>query len=115
MNNKQINFNQINLQEGTIAFWIKENKLKWNDGQSAILFNIPKNDGSLFMVKDNDNKLKFFHVILGKGRNDVETDVSNLPTEKPHLIAVTWSIEKKEIALYVDGELKTKSEIQYSI
>ncbi|MDI6591729.1 MAG: hypothetical protein QME61_02200 [Patescibacteria group bacterium] len=41
------------------------------------------------MIKDEDNKLKFFHVILGKDRTDVEVDVSNLALDKPHHIAVT--------------------------
>jgi len=110
-------FNQenqkMNLQEGTIEFWVKENKLIWNDGKANVLFKISKSDGSLFMVKDSDNKLKFFHVVLGKGRTDVETDVSELSINKPHYIAVTWSVKRKEIALYIDGELKAKSGIQY--
>jgi len=113
MNNQQISSNQVNLQEGTIEFWVKENKLIWDDGKANVLFNISKSDGSLFMVKDSDNRLKFFHVILGKGRTDVEVDVSELSTNKPYYIVATWSVSKKEIALYIDGELKAKSEIQY--
>jgi hypothetical protein len=109
------NSKQLDIQEGTIEILVKENKLIWNDNKSTILFNIPVNKtGSLFMVKDGDNKLKFFHVILEKGRTDVETDVSKLPTEKPHHIVATWSVTKKEVCLYIDGELKTKTEIKYS-
>ena len=113
MNNQQISSNQVNLQEGTIEFWVKENKLIWNDVRANVLFNISKGDGSLFMVKDSDNRLKLFHVILGKGRTDVEVDVAELSINKSHYIVATWSTEKKEVALYVDGELKAKSEIQY--
>jgi len=53
-------------------------------------------------------------VLLGKGRTDVEVDVSNLSSNEPHHIAATWSITKKEIALYIDGGKKiAKSDIKY--
>ena len=106
---------QLNMQEGTIEFLIKENKLIWNDGKTNVLFNISKSDGSLFMVKDSDNRLKFFHVILGKGRTDVEVDVSELPIDKPIILQLLGAQTKKEICLYIDGELKEKSEIKYSL
>ncbi len=110
------NLKQFNIQEGTIEFLVKENKLTWNDNKPTVLFNISVNSlGSLFMIKDDDNKLKFFHVILGKGRTDVEIDVSNLSVEKPHHIVATWSVTKKEVCLYIDGELKAKTEIKYSL
>lgn len=116
MNKEQIKTKQIDIREGTIEFWVREDKIQWNDNESTVLFNVPVNNvGSLFIVKDSDNKLKFFHVILEKGRTDVETDVSNLSTNKPHYIAVTWSVSKKEVCFYIDGELKAKSEIKYSV
>lgn len=105
---------QLDLREGTIEFWIKKNKLQWNDGLIQVLVDISNEQGSIFLVKDSDNKLKFFHVLLGKGRTDVEIDVSNLISSKPHHIAATWSITKKEIVLYIDGGEKTaKSNIKY--
>lgn len=95
---------QIDIREGAIEFWVKPDKIKWNDNQETVLFNIPvKETGSLFMIKDDDNKLKFFHVILDKGRTDVEVDVSGLVLDKPHHIAVTWSLKERKITLYVDG------------
>ena len=56
-----------NVNEGTIEFWVRKSKLQWNDSLIHVLLNLTKNDGSIFLVKDSDNKLKFFHVILGKG------------------------------------------------
>ena len=106
---------KIDIREGNITFWVKENTVQWNDNQITVLFNITVNTtGSLFMVKDNDNKLKFFHVFLNYGRTDVETVVSMLDPSKRHFIAATWSVYKKEICLYVDGELKDKKSIQYN-
>jgi len=105
---------QLDLREGTIEFWVKKDKFQWNDGLMQVLVNISNELGSIFIIKDSDNKLKFFHVLLGKGRTDVEMDVSNLGSDKPHHIAATWTISKKEIALYIDGGEKTsKSNIKY--
>ena len=105
---------QIDLREGTIEFWVKKNKILWNDGLIQVLVNISNEQGSIFILKDSDNKLKFFHVLLGKGRTDVEIDVSELSSEEPHHIAATWSITKEEIALYIDGGKKNaKSNMKY--
>ena len=98
---------QIDLREGTIEFWVKRGKFRWNDGLIQVLVNISNEQGSIYISKDSDNKLKFFHVLLGKGRTDVEVDVSDLSSNEPHHIATTWSISKKEIALYIDGGKKT--------
>ena len=105
---------RLNLEEGTIEFWARAGKLRWNDGLIRVLINVSNEQGSIFIVKDSDNKLKFFHVFLGKGRTDVEIDVSDLSSDKDHHIAATWSINNKQIALYVDGGKKfAKSEIRY--
>lgn len=104
---------QLDLREGTIDFWVEKNKLRWNDGLIQILVNIPTEQGNILIVKDSDNKLKFSHVLLGKGRTDVEIDVSDLSINESHYIAATWSISKKEIVLYIDGGEKTaKSNIK---
>jgi len=105
---------RLNLEEGTMEFWARAGKLQWNDGLIQVLINISNEQGSIFMVKDSDNKLKFFHVFLGKGRTDVEIDVSDLSSDKNHYIAATWSVNNKQIALYIDGgERIAKSEIRY--
>ncbi len=108
------NNQEINIKEGTITFWVKENSIDWDDNQITVFVNYSNLEGSIFIIKDNDNKLKFFHVILGKGRTDVEIDVSSLSNNERHFIAATWSLEKKEIALYIDGDkLKNFSPINY--
>jgi len=105
---------QLNLEEGTISFWVRAGKLQWSDGLIRVLFNISNEQGSIFIVKDSDNKLKFFHVFLDKGRTDVEIDVSDLSSNKDHYIATTWSVSNKQIILYIDGgERIAKSEIRY--
>jgi hypothetical protein len=105
---------RLNLEEGTIEFWARAGKIRWNDGLIQVLINISNEQGNIFIVKDSDNKLKFFHVLLGKGRTDVEIDVSDLGGDKDHHIAATWSINNKQIALYIDGGEKfAKSEIKY--
>ncbi len=105
---------RLNLEEGTIEFWARAGKLRWNDGLIQVLINISNEQGSIFIVKDSDNKLKFFHVFLGKGRTDVEIDVSDLSSDEDHHIAATWSVNSKQIALYIDGGEKiAKSEIRY--
>ena len=100
---------KVNIKEGSMEFWVKEKKLIWNDGTEQMLFNISKSDGSIFLIKNSDNKLKFSHVSLGKGKASIKVDVSELPIDEPHHIVVTWDVEK-EIALYVDGK-EEKSDV----
>lgn len=108
---------KIDIREGTIEFWMREGKIIWNDNQEKLLFNIPVNKtGSIFLIKDDDNKLKFFHVLIGRGRTDVRIDVSELSNDEPHHIVVTWSLKEKKIALYIDGgELKAETPISYPV
>ena len=105
MNYKKIDPEQIDIRQVTIEFWIQEDKIQWNDNKATVLFNLSPNNknGSLFMVKDDDNKLKFFYVVLGQGRADTETDVSDLAQNKPHHIVATWSLKDRKANLYVDG------------
>ncbi|MBN1175340.1 hypothetical protein JXA48_01725 [Candidatus Woesearchaeota archaeon] len=98
--------NKINFKEGSINFWIPENVFDFDDNQTHILVNQGNLEGSIFIVKDGDNKLKFFHVLLGKGRTDVVIDVQELLKSEKHMITATWSISKKEINLYIDGGKK---------
>ena len=106
--------NKLNIEEGTVTFWVKEDRVVWNDGKIYPLFELSEGGNSIFIVKDNDNKLKFFHVYLGKGRTDVECDVSNLEDNRKRFIAATWSIKDKKICLYVDGgEIQNCTQIKY--
>lgn len=105
MNFKEIKSEQIDIRQGTIEFWVRQDKIQRNDNKTTVLFNFaPENkNGSLFMVKDDDNRLKFFYVVLGQGRADTEVDVSGLSQDKPHHIVATWSLKNRKANLYVDG------------
>jgi hypothetical protein len=97
--------NQLTIDEGTVTFWIPEKSIKFNDGQSVILANINPLGGSILIVKDDDNKLKVMFVVLGRGRVDIEYDVSELDNQKKHMVAFTWGLKQHEIKLYLDGKL----------
>lgn len=107
------NNEKLNIEEGTISFWIEKNKIQFSDSKIILLIQRSPLNGSLLIVKDNDNKLKFFHVYFGKGRTDVEYDVSDLDPNKSHMIVVTWSVKNKEIIMYIDGEKLESSKILY--
>ena len=109
-----MNNQNLDIKEGTISFWINEGDVQFNDGQTIPLAQVNPSNGSIFVVKDSDNKLKFFHVYLGKGRTDVEYDVTLLNPNQRHMIAVTWSVLNKEIIMYLDGQQVARAEIRYT-
>lgn len=112
---KQINnVSKTNIKEGTISFWTRPNQIDFSDGKITILLQINPQNGSILILKDSDNKIKFFHVLLGKGRTDIEYNVSGLDKSEKHMFAFTWSILSKELKLYIDGELKVTTAIKYS-
>ncbi len=111
---KQMDTSKVDINEGTISFWIKPGKIIYNDGKAAPLIQLNPKGGSIFMVKDSDNKVKFFHVKLDKGRTDIEHDVSNLDPNAKHMFAVTWSVKNSKIILYIDGEPVSETTINYS-
>ncbi len=104
---------KLDIKEGTISFWINEGKVQFNGSQAIPLIQLSPSNGSIFIVKDSDNRLKFFHAYLGKGRTDVEHDVSLLDPNQRHMIAATWSLKNKEIIMYIDGQQVAKTEIKY--
>lgn len=102
---------KINLETGSVSFWIPEKLFDYDNGKAHILANLSGNGGSILILKDTDNKLKFFHVFLGKGRTDVEIDVSDISSSERHMVTATWDIkDSKKISLYVDGGKKVKDE-----
>jgi len=107
----KMNDKKIDLTEGTITFWIPKRLFCYNDNKTHILFNLSNNQGSILIIKDDDNKLKLFHVLLGEGRTDIELDVKNISNKERHMIAATWSISKKEINLYLDGDKKKNKKL----
>ncbi|MCX6784263.1 MAG: hypothetical protein NT141_04365 [candidate division WWE3 bacterium] len=107
------NLNQSSILEGTIEFWISENKVDFQSNEAIQLLQVNPLGGSILIIKDVDRKIKVFHVYIGKGRTDVECDVSTLDKSKKHMIAFTWSVGNKELKLYIDGELKSTATITY--
>lgn len=106
---------KVTIEEGTISFWIKENSIVFNDGKATPLANINPSGGSIFIVKDGDNKLKVMFVVLGKGRIDIEHDVANINSAQRHLIVFTWNcVDDKKINLYIDGELVKTENIGFN-
>lgn len=105
---------KLDISEGTISFWVQPGKIVFNDDKTTTLVQLNPKGGSIFMVKDSDNKLKFFHVCLGKGRTDVEYDVSSLDPSTKHMFAVTWSLNNAKIVIYVDGKPVSEGVIDYS-
>jgi len=117
MNEQNEDYSKLDLSVGSLEFWVRENKLDWSDGKATILFNIAKSNGSLFVIKDSDNKLKCYHVILGKGRTDIEIDILKLDKfdkNKAHQTVITWDINTdKKLSLYIDGKLAGAKNIEY--
>jgi hypothetical protein len=108
-----MNNNQLKIEQGTISFWIKENAIDFDDGKVTRIFQLDPDGGSILCVKDDDNMLKLLFVVLGKGRVDIEHDVSVLEKDKRHMIAFTWSLENKEIVLFLDGKKVATKEITF--
>ena len=105
---------KLDINEGTISFWVQPGTVAFNDGKTKPLVQLNPAGGSIFMVKDNDNKLKFFHVCIGKGRTDVEYDISSLDLSTKHMFAVTWSLKNAKIVMYIDGKPVSEVAINYS-
>jgi len=103
----------LNIEEGTITFWVQPNKISYDDNSVFPLAQFDPPNGSILILKDSDKKIKFFHVYLGKGRTDIETDVSKLERIKKHFFVFTWSVNNKELKIYIDGKQKTVQEIKY--
>lgn len=107
------NDKNLKIDIGTISFWTKANSLKFNDGKTTPVFSVNPEGGSIFMVKDDDNKLKVFYVVMGQGRADLEYDVSNLDPKEKHMIVFTWNLNSKELILYIDGKEVVKKVIDF--
>ncbi|MDO8507620.1 MAG: LamG-like jellyroll fold domain-containing protein [bacterium] len=107
------NENKFDIKEGTVSFWTKPGQIDFSGNQIMPMIQFDSPNGSIFIVKDDDKKIKFFHVYLGKGRTDVEHDVSGLDPKTEHMFAFTWSIKERSLNIYIDGELKNTTKIDY--
>lgn len=106
---------KLNKRAGTIEFHLTA--IEWdNPDRKYDIFNISTNWGSLNMIKDDSNNLIFTIVLNDLGTFTVSGYVGNFIKGSRHHVAITWSIDSKEIKLYLDGQpvsttqiLKTKS------
>lgn len=106
--------NSLNLELGTISFWIPKGTVNYNDGKSYKLFSYSSTKGGIIIEKGFHNVIAVSHVILGKGRIDLFTNVDNLNPNIDHLIALTWSLSHEKISLYVDGKMEVTKKMEYS-
>ena len=97
---------------GSYCFWLKKG-MRYNDGQEAVLFNMRKDEGSIILKKDTKNCLDFTHILVGKGKANLEYDVSSLSSDSAHMFGFSWSVKNKEIKLYIDGEFAAKKHMKY--
>ena len=102
----------INLNEGTISFWIRAGKFKWNNNQKTTLFEMSGKEGKLLIIKDAKNILKAFYHLKSEGKKEVSTIVENLSIKKDHQITFTWSQKENKIILYLDGEKVDENKIK---
>lgn len=104
----------LSIEEGTVSFWINPNKIDFSDDSIVPLINLNPPNGSVFIFKDKDKKVKFFHVFLNHGRTDTEADVSSLDKNTKHMFAFTWSLREKLTKIYIDGKPMAESLIKYA-
>ena len=104
--------NNLNINQWTINFWIKEKSMIYNDNKITEIFTLNPEWWSIFMIKDSDNIFKIMYVIIWKWRVDLEYNVSYLDINIPHMITVTWSISSN-IALYIDWELVKTTPVSF--
>ncbi len=108
-----MNNDKLKIDLGTISFWIKEKQIQFNDSKATPIFAINPDGGSIFMVKDDDNKLKVFYIVLGKGRVDLEADVAALNSNDKHMVSYTWDLQNKKLNLYIDGKNVKSQDIPF--
>ena len=102
----------ISLKEGTISFWIRAGKFKWNNNQKTTLFEMSRKEGKVLIIKDAKNILKGFYHLKSKEKREVSTIVENLSIKKDHQIVFTWSQKENKIILYLDGEKINENKIK---
>ena len=105
----------VDIEEGSVSFWTKEGAVKFNSDDSILFVQLDPQNGSITILKDSDNNLKFFHLYIGKGTTRLEYDVSDLNPNEKHMIAATWSLSRREVNLYIDGEKVATAGIKYKI
>ncbi len=106
------NLNSINFNEGTVSFRIPKGSLNYKDNKFFYLINYEGSGGILKIYKDIDNGIKVYYAYKRKGYGSLNTKADELDDEHEHLIDLTWSLNKREIILYIDGEKRDSCKIK---
>lgn len=97
-----MNMSKLDFKEGSAVL-----SAQINQSPNATKFDFFKyytNEGEISLKLRNRNELKFTHEY--KNVLNVLTFIFTNYFDKKISIAVTWSVEAKELKLYIDGELK---------
>ncbi|MCD4741362.1 MAG: hypothetical protein K8R67_02605 [Desulfobacteraceae bacterium] len=92
---------KLDVRSGGIKFSIPEN-YGYDDQKNHKLVDYSDESGSVSIKKDSDNKLKLSHFAFGKGRHDLEYDVSDLVSSEPHIVSAKWNSNSNEYQLNVE-------------
>lgn len=112
MNN--LDNSQLNIEEGTISFWIEKNPEFWSNNQRESLVSANDSGNGISIFKDDDNQLKFIHVLLKKGPNElVFNELDKLTKSKRHMFAFTWNVKVSLMQFYIDGVLVREKKMSY--
>ena len=105
---------KLNFNKGSLTFRIPEGVIHYGDNKFANLINYSSEDGALKVVKDKDNGLKVFYNYIGNGRCSLNASAAELDNDDAHQVAITWSMENREVILYIDGEQRARCDINIS-
>jgi hypothetical protein len=105
---------KINFDQGTISFRIPEGAIDYKDNKFVYLVNYVSSKGFLKIVKDKDNGLKVLYNYRNNGNCQLNSPAQDLDNNDSHTVVVTWSMENREVILYIDGIERAKCEINIS-
>lgn len=101
----------FNLNKGTIEFWVKENKLDWDNDKSISLLEVSREGGKIVVVKDKKNIMRAIYQ-KGEEKSETSVDVSDLSKQERHQVVFTWNRENNEINLFLDGKKVDQNNIK---
>jgi hypothetical protein len=108
-----MNNQEVDIEEGTIEFWINKGKVRFGDKKFVPLIQLNPRNGGIYINKNEDDELEFTHIYIGRGTTKIVSDVSSLDPDIPHMFAFTWSVENSEIIMYIDGKIVAREVINY--
>ena len=107
--------NNLDEKEGTITFWIKPLDWNGNDLKTHLFFEAKGKDSTMIIYKfiNTDKILLLLGPRTKNGHprhSTAEFSIKNWKRNEWHFIACSWN--KKNIKLYLDGELKDNKKIK---